>query len=281
MLLGAHVSIAGGLEKAFDRGESLGCTAIQIFSKNQMQWHANPISEPAANIFTQRYTESSIQSVLIHDSYLINLANPDKNNLEKSRLAFADEIERAELLNIPGIVFHPGSHLGAGEDAGISTIVTSLNLLLANYERYSVNLYIENTAGQGSNLGWRFEQLAAMIDGVEQKHRMGICFDTAHAFAAGYDIRTYNSFDNVIRKFDRIIGLKYLKAIHLNDSKKQLASRVDRHDNIGAGEIGKDAFKYLMNTELFDTIPKVLETPGGDTWFTNNLNLLKSMIKTQ
>ena len=279
MLLGAHVSVAGGLAKAFDRGEALGCTAIQIFSKNQMQWKAAPLQAGEIHAFRERFERSSIQSVLIHDSYLINLASPDPTNLEKSRQAFADEMRRATALGVPYLVFHPGSHMGAGETTGLDMIIESLNRMLQKCPDFSGTLLLENTAGQGTNLGWRFEHLAYIINGVERQERLGVCIDTAHAFAAGYDMRTADAVLKTLDEFSTVVGWTKLMAFHFNDSKKPLGSRVDRHNNIGHGELGVDGFRYLMNHPDLENIPKILETPGGDTWFGTNLALLRSLIQ--
>lgn len=278
MLLGAHVSIAGGVFNAPGRGEKIGCTAIQIFSKNQRQWKVKELTIDEIEKFKSELKKSTIKSVIVHDSYLINLGSPNKDMLEKSRTSFGIEMQRAEELGLPYLVFHPGS-CDVGEERGLRTIAESLNILLTHYQNFKLILLLETTAGQGSSLGYRFEQLAEIIHIVEQKDRVGICFDTAHVFAAGYDIRTKEAYELTFKAFDNILGLKSLKAFHLNDSKKELGSRVDRHEHIGKGLIGIDAFRYLLNDPRFTKNPKVLETPGTEEDFKRNLDLLKSLIK--
>jgi len=236
-LFGAHVSIAGGLEKAVERGEALGCEAIQIFSRNQRQWRSSPITEAAAEAFLQSMEKSSIQQVIVHDSYLINLAQPDREKRERSLAAFAEEMQRAGLLQASALVFHPGAHMGSGADAGIETVAAGLNRLLDRDPDGRTILAIEVTAGQGTNLGCTFEQIAGIIDRIGNKARMGICFDTAHAFAAGYDISKRKGYRETFSDFERILGMERLTLFHLNDSKTPAASRVDRHDNLGAGMI--------------------------------------------
>jgi len=279
MLLGAHVSISGCISNAPARGEKIGCNVIQIFTKNQMQWQANDLSPDRITKFKSGLKQSSIYSVLAHDSYLINLGSPDPELLKKSRIAFRKEIERAEALGIPFLVFHPGAHTGAGAEHGLETIADSLNFLFDNYQSAKIKLLLENTAGQGSNLGYRFEQLAGIMGKVNNSERLGVCFDTAHAFAAGYDLRSEDSFQRTMNELDQIIGLDKLMAFHLNDSKKGLGSRVDRHEHIGKGTLGLQAFKFIINDMRFMHLPKVLETPGNEHDFKNNLDLLKSLIE--
>ena len=278
MLLGAHVSISGGVFNAPYRGEKLGCTAIQIFTKNQMQWKAKELSKNDIEKFKTELKKSTVKSVIAHNSYLINLGSPDRDNLEKSRASFETEMQRAEALGIPFLVFHPGSYLNGNEVQGLRTIAESINILLNKYHNFKLTLLLETTAGQGSNLGYRFEQLAEIINLVDQQDRVGICFDTAHAFAAGYDIRTKEAYEKTFATFDNILGLKKLKAFHLNDSKKEIGTKVDRHEHIGKGLIGLDAFRFLLNDPRIENIPKILETPGTEEDFKRNLDLLKSLI---
>ncbi len=279
MLLGAHVSIAKGIYLAPGRGEEIGANAIQIFSKNQNQWVGKPLSPEDAEKFRQAWKESSIERVVIHDSYLINLGSADETLLRKSREAFLDEMDRAEMLGVPDLVFHPGSYRKETEEFGLNQIVASLNFVLALRPGYKVRLLLETTAGQGTNLGYTFEQLARIREGVEQKERTGICLDTAHIFAAGYDIRTRDAYDATMSQFDAILGLENLRAIHLNDSKKPLGSRVDRHENIGKGLIGLDAFRFLMTDPRLKMIPKILETPGGPEAFKEDIKTLKALAQ--
>ena len=277
-LLGAHVSIAGGVFNAIPNGERIGANAIQIFSKNQTRWVSKPLSDEDAQKFRQAWAESSIREVVIHDSYLINLGSPDPALLEKSRNAFLDEMDRAEKLGVRYLVFHPGSHMKAGEEVGLNTIADSLNRLLAARPDYQVKLLLEVTAGQGTNLGYTFEQLAYIRDRVNGKERVGICLDTAHAFAAGYELRTPEGYEETFRKFDAILGLENLFAIHLNDTNKELGSHVDRHEHIGQGLLGVETFRRLINDPRFVALPKLLETPGKEEDFKRNLDLLKSLL---
>lgn len=279
MLVGAHISIAGGLNQAPSRGREIGCTAIQIFTKNQMQWRARPLSSQEIEKFQHALINSSIQSVAAHDSYLINLGCPEENLLEKSRKAFLNEMDRAESLGIPVLIFHPGSHKNAGVDVGLKLIAKSIDFVNQMRPAYKIKLLLETTAGQGTNLGCSFEQLKWIIDSVEQPDRVGVCLDTCHIFAAGYDIRSQSSYQKTLEKFDKIIGLEKLQAIHLNDSKKGLGSRIDRHEQIGQGQIGLVGFKLIMNDPRFIDVPKILEIPGDMKKFRENLDLLKSLIE--
>lgn len=281
MLLGAHVSIAGGIENAPINGKNIGCTAIQIFTKNQMQWQSAELSTENIKSFLAELQRTDIKCVLAHNSYLINLCSPKPDVLEKSRHLFSIEIERAEALGISYLVFHPGSHLNAGERIGILRIAENINEILNKKPNQTLNLLLENTAGQGSNIGYSFEQLAEIVSLIEKQNRVGVCFDTAHAFAAGYDFRDVRSYEQTFAEFDRIIGLEKLMAFHLNDSKKELGSRVDRHEHIGEGFIGTEAFRLLLNDPRFYNIPKILETPGKISDFKRNLNLLKSLIQNE
>ncbi len=274
--LGAHVSISGGVENSISRGVELGCEAVQIFSKNQRQWKSAPLSEKSIREFRENIEKSPLKQVVIHDSYLINLAHPDRESRQKSIDSFIDEMIRADQLNIPYLVFHPGSHLKSGEEAGIGLIADSLNRAIDKQHNGSVMLLVETTAGQGDNLGYRFEQIAEIISNVENKKRMGVCFDTAHAFEAGYDIRTEQSYKKTFEEFDRIIGLERLRVFHLNDSKTEIGSHVDRHENIGKGLMGEEPFRMLVNDKRFSNHAMILETPGGDEMYKVNLSLLKS-----
>ena len=276
--LGAHVSIAGGLYNAIANGEKIGANAIQIFSKNQTRWLTKPLLQQDAIKFQQAWKNSSIKEIVIHDSYLINLGSPDSTILNKSRDAFLDEIERADMLGIRFLVFHPGSHINSGEKTGIKTIADSLNLIINKHPDYQLRLLLEATAGQGTNLGYKFEQLAEIINRVEDKTKVGVCLDTAHIFAAGYDLRTPETYDKTISEFDSIVGLDNLFCFHINDSKKEFNSHVDRHEQIGEGFLGIEPFRRLLNDPRLTEIPKLLETPGDETDFKRNLDLLKSLI---
>ena len=278
-LIGAHVSISGGLDKAPPRGQEIGCTAIQIFTKNQMQWKARSLSNHDIERFKKSLSNSTIRSVVAHDSYLINLASPDRTLLEKSRLAFLDEMDRAEKLGICCLIFHPGAHKGSGEHSGLKLIADSINDVQNQRPDYNLKLLLETTAGQGTNLGYSFKQLKQIIDMIANPDRIGVCLDTCHIFAAGYDIRTESSYTKTFDRFDRVIGLEKLQAIHLNDSKRELDSRVDRHEQIGQGHIGLQGFRLIMNDPRLTNIPKILEIPGDEKMFLENLELLKSLAE--
>lgn len=275
------MSIAGGVYNAFDHGESFKCTTIQIFTKSSNQWRAKPLSDDDITAFKRRQVETGISPVMAHDSYLINLGSNDKALLRKSREAFLVEIERCELLEIPYLVMHPGSHTGAGEESGLETITDSLSWLHQKSPGAKVMTCLETTAGQGTNLGYRFEQIAEMIERTDSPERLGVCLDTCHIFAAGYDIRTEKAYRKTVREFDSIIGLERLKVIHFNDCKRELGSRVDRHAHIGEGQIGVEGFGLFMNDRRFAKIPKILETPKGDDGMADdrNLSLLRSLVK--
>lgn len=278
MLLGAHVSIAGGIFNAPIRGKELGCSAIQIFTKNQRQWKHSPLTEVQVEQYKDELTKSGIESVIVHDSYLINLCSPDKNNLHKSRESFILELDRCQALGIAGLVFHPGAHKDLGEKQGLSLIAESINIGLEKFLEIDTKLLLETTAGQGTSLGHSFEQLGQIIQKIEAKDKVGVCIDTCHIFTAGYDIRTQESYQATFEIFDKIIGLNRLGALHLNDSKKELGSRVDRHERIGQGNIGLEAFRLIMNDKRFQNVPKILEIPGGDDCYKQDIALLKSLV---
>lgn len=258
--MGAHMSIAGGVSKAFARGEALGCTAIQIFTKNASQWNAPSLTEEEVNEFKAECLRAGML-VVAHDAYLINLASPDTNLLAKSRAAFLEEMERAEALAIPYLVMHPGAHTGAGEETGLRVMVESYNYLLNETAGFQVGIAIENTAGQGTVLGYSLEHLSRMLAEVIAPERMAVCLDTCHAFAAGYDLRLPSGYETFIERFDSLIGLDRLKVIHVNDCKRELGRRVDRHEHIGKGMIGLECFRMIMNDRRFRGVPKLLETP--------------------
>jgi len=262
LLAGAHMSIAGGMHKAFERGRQVGCKTIQIFLKNSNQWKAKPLTEEARILFQKAQKESGISPVLAHDSYLINLASPDRFLYKKSVNAFVEELKRANSLGVPYLVLHPGAHMGAGIKAGVARVAKALTHALQLVEPPAVIL-VENTAGQGSSLGCRFEQLAAILEQIGNWDRVGFCLDTCHAFAAGYDLRTEDGYGETMREFDRLIGIGKILAFHVNDSRKDLGCRVDRHCHIGKGFLGLHAFRLLVNDARFAAIPKILETPKG------------------
>lgn len=265
--VGAHVSAAGGVENAPLNASAIGATAFALFTKNQRQWSAKPLSEKNIEKFNQYCRDKGYDKkhILPHDSYLINLGHPEKAGLEKSRNAFLDEMQRCEKLGIPALNFHPGSHLKKiSEEKCLDRIAESVNIGLDKTS--GVTAVVENTAGQGTNMGFSFEHLKYIIDQVADKSRIGVCYDTCHGFVAGYDIRTKEAFEKTFKDFEAIIGFDYLRGLHLNDCKKDLGSRVDRHDKIGEGTIGKEGFQWVMNDSRFDEIPMILETPDKDTW---------------
>jgi len=280
MLLGAHMSISGGFHLAIERGKELGCTTIQIFTKNANQWKAKPITAEQVDEFKNTQKAFKIWPIVAHDSYLINLGSPKVEALEKSREAFLVEMERAELLGLPYLVMHPGSHLGSGEDTALETIAESINILHENTAGYKMKILLETTAGQGTNVGYRFEHLAKIIDLVNESDRLGVCYDTCHTFTAGYDIRTKKAYEKTFAEFDHIIGLERLLVFHINDSRKGLGSNVDRHWHIGEGEIGLEAFRLLLNDPRFSQLPFILETPKDkeEEWDKKNLSILKKLI---
>lgn len=265
--IGAHVSASGGVENAPLNAHLIGAKAFALFTKNQRQWNAKPLSEESIALFKERCKEYGYlpKHILPHDSYLINLGHPDEEALQKSRNAFLDEMQRCEQLGLDRLNFHPGSNLNAisVEDC-LSRIADSVNRTLEKTS--GVAAVIENTAGQGSNLGYKFEHLAYIIDKVEDKSRVGVCIDTAHALAAGYEFRTEDSFKKTFEEFERIVGFKYLMGMHLNDSKKEVGTHVDRHDSLGKGVMGMSAFSFIMHDERFDDIPLILETPDDSLW---------------
>ena len=265
--IGAHVSAAGGLANAAIRAAEIEATAFALFTKNQRQWRAAPLTPEVIDDFKaacEKYHYTTAQ-ILPHDSYLINLGHPVEEALEKSREAFIDELTRCQQLGLTLLNFHPGSHLlQIDEDKCLARIAESINIALAQTE--GVTAVIENTAGQGSNLGFKFEHLAAIIDGVEDKSRVGVCIDTCHAFAAGYDLRTPEACAETFAEFERTVGFNYLRGMHLNDAKSEFGSHVDRHHSLGEGNIGHDAFRFIMQDNRFDGIPLILETINPDIW---------------
>ncbi len=280
-LLGAHTSTSGGVSKAIERAEKLHFTAIQIFTKNNNRWFAKPLEENEIEKFKKLWESSDIKYIVSHDSYLINLCASNPELLEKSRKAFVDELQRCETLGIPYLNFHPGSHTGRGEEDGLKVIAESINIAHEKTEGFKVSSMLELTAGQGTALGYKFEHIAKIIEMVEEKSRMSVCIDTAHIFAAGYDIRSKETYQKTIKEFDEIIGLEKLKCFHINDSKKELSSRVDRHEHIGKGFIGTEGFANIMNDKRLEAIPKILETPKGKEQLEDleNLEVLKSLIE--
>lgn len=277
--IGAHVSASGGVENAPVNAQNIGATAFAFFTKNQRQWVSPPLTEKSiekfrANCDKYGFTDSQI---LPHDSYLINLGSPDEEGLAKSRSAFTDEMTRCEQLSLRYLNFHPGAHLNKiSEGECLKIIAESVNIAISKTK--NVVAIIENTAGQGSNVGYRFEHLAGIIELIDDKSRVGICIDTCHAYAGGYDLHTREGYDKTFEDFERIVGFKYLCGMHLNDAKKGLGSRVDRHDSLGAGLLGVDTFRWIMQDSRFDNIPLILETPDETLW-AQEIEMLKNFAK--
>jgi len=281
--LGAHMSIGGGIWRALERGKALGCDTIQIFTKNARSWRAKPLKGEEIEEFLKVKEATGIDPVVAHDTYLINLASPKEEVYSKSIEALWEELERASALRVPYLVMHPGAHLGSGEEEGLYRIARAINLIHQRGPDLGVMILLETTAGQESSLGWSFGQLARVIEMLEEDHRVGICFDTCHAFAAGYDLSSEEGYRRTFEELDEVLGLERLKVIHLNDSKAPCGSRIDRHEHIGRGEIGLEAFERLLNDERFATLPFIIETPKGQTsegedWDRVNLSTLRSLL---
>jgi deoxyribonuclease-4 len=262
--LGAHQSIAGGYYLAVERAAEVGCECVQLFTKNNNQWRAKEITADDVSKFRAALKQHKIEHTLSHDSYLINLAAPDEVLWRKSVEAFAVELQRAEQLGIPYVVMHPGAFTTSSEEAGLKRIIESLDEIHQKIGKLKVCTLLENTAGQGSALGRQFEHLATILDGVAEPKRVGVCIDTCHLLAAGYPLSTQEDYETTIGKLDKIVGVKKVKAFHLNDSKKELGSRVDRHEHIGQGKIGLNGFRFLLNDPRFAKVPMYLETPKED-----------------
>jgi deoxyribonuclease IV len=282
-LLGAHMSIAGGVGNALLAGKRVNCDAVQIFTKSSRQWASRPYTREEIAQFEINRKETGIATVIAHDSYLLNLGSPDPALRSRSIAAFIDEFERCELLAVSNLIAHPGAHVDAGEAEGIKTIAKSLDEVHKACPGYKAKITLEITAGQGSNLGYRFHQIGSIMDAIHESDRLRVCFDTQHAFAAGYDLRTREGYERTFSEFDEAIGLDRLAAFHLNDSKKEFNSRVDRHEHIGKGFIGVAGFALLMNDQRFWGLPMCLETPKGPDLNEDreNLALLRSLMKAQ
>lgn len=281
-LVGAHMSIAGGLHTAVERALRAGCTALQMFVKNNNQWQGKPMTDEDVSTYKAALSNANLGPVVVHDTYLINLCAVDSEILRKSRAALQDELERCERLGIPYLNLHPGSHMGAGEEVGIARIAESLDAVHEATRGFRVKSVLETTAGQGSAIGYRFEHLRDIIGRVHDTDRMAVCVDTCHIFAAGYDIVSEEGYQRTFQEFDDTIGLERLVAFHVNDSKKGLGSRVDRHEHIGKGAIGLEGFRHLMNDPRFDQVPKLLETPKSEDLHEDieNLSVLRGLVRT-
>lgn len=281
LLLGAHMSISGGYEKAIERAESIGCTVMQIFTKSNRQWYAKKIDPEQADLFCATSERSSIATIITHATYLINIGSSSSEMREKSIKGLIDELERCDILKIPYLVLHPGSFTDSNIESCLSNIIESLDAVFSQYNSKTMIL-LEIMAGQGSTTCYTFEQLAHILKNSSHKKKLGICFDTCHAFAAGYDFRDMSSYAAMWKKFNAVIGLEHLKAIHLNDSKKELGSKVDRHEEIGQGQIGLEAFRLIMNDPALFDIPKILETPYDDLPdYAKNMAILKGLISQE
>ncbi|HZL90683.1 MAG TPA: deoxyribonuclease IV [Pirellulaceae bacterium] len=283
-LLGAHMSIAGGYYRAVDEAHTAGCDCVQLFTKNNNQWRAKPISEDDIAQFRDKLIARNIAHPLSHACYLINLASANRLLWQKSVDAMVIELERAEQLGIPYVVVHPGAAVEATEAAAIKNVVRAIDEIHRRTGKLAAMPLLENTAGQGSCLGWQFAQLAAILDGVKQPQRVGVCFDTCHAFAAGYSLGEREAYQATWREFDSTVGIERLKAIHLNDSKRELGARVDRHEHIGRGKIGTESFRLLLSDARFCSLPMYLETPKGEhegeTWDVINLRVLRGLVSS-
>lgn len=278
MVLGAHVSTAGGIHNSIKNGDELKCDAIQIFLANPNRWVSKPPTEDVIEMFSEAWRDSPIQDVIVHDIHLSNLASPKKDVLEKSRLQFKGMMELAQVTGVRHIVTHLGAHLGEGEKFGLKQLCDSFELLFDTADAPDVEILLETTAGQGTNLGYRFEHLRDVIGMSKHSDRFGVCLDTCHVFAAGYDLRTESDCNSTFEKFDQIIGLERLKAFHINDAKSEYESRVDRHEHIGEGNIGTTAFKYILNDCRFAKIPLIIETPKMNTMHGKNLTTLRGLV---
>lgn len=278
------MSIAGGVSRALDRGEELGLDTIQIFTKNANQWTGRPISDEEQDRFKRRKEETGIDPVIAHDSYLINLASPDREMFQRSLDAFEDELLRCHCLEVPWLVMHPGAHLKTGEARAIVQIGKAIKVALLEQNETEVGVLLETTAGQGTQIGYRFEHLRDIMREIDLPERVGVCLDTCHIFAAGYDIRSREAYERTMDEFDKIVGLEFLQVIHVNDSKRELGSHVDRHEHIGRGQIGEEAFSFFLNDARLWDLPFILETPktAPDTQVpmdTVNVELLRKMLR--
>ena len=281
ILLGAHFSVAGGLHRAFYAATAYGCTAMQIFTKNASTWKERLVTGEEIALFQAARTETGITQVAAHTSYLINLASPDSKKHQMSCSALEQELLRSASLGLDYVVLHPGAHMGSGEKSGLKRISESIRSIFSETDRVKCRLLLETTAGQGTSLGHTFEQLAEILERVDESYRLGICLDTSHIFAAGYAIGNNRGYRKTMTAFDRIIGLDHLYLIHLNDSKKEFGTRVDRHENIGHGHIGITAFECIMNDDRLSPVPKIIETPkivGGKDWDRINLEKLRELV---
>jgi len=283
MWLGAHLGIAGGLAEAVREGKKIGCESLQIFSKSPQMWSGPAIAPEAAEAFREAVRVEGIRATAVHHGYLANLANPKPFLRNRSRAAFVDELQRAELLGVDALIFHPGAHVGSGVEAGLATLADSLRFILEKAPEGRVRILLENAAGQGTTLGSRFEELASVLAQVNRPDRFGVALDTCHLFAAGFDFRTDSGYGEVMDSVDRVLGRGTVRAFHLNDAKEELGSHLDRHENIGKGEIGLDGFRHLVNDPRWAETPGYLETPiddNGYARYASDLRTLRSLLVT-
>jgi len=280
VLLGSHMSVSGGVHTAFERGTRIGCTTMQVFVKNANQWEGKPLTGEDIESYKRAQAKARIDPVVAHAAYLINLAAVSPTTLRRSRLALEDELRRCEQLGISGLIVHPGAHMGSGEVEGIRRIAESVNTVHSKTPGFRTRTVLETTAGQGTTLGYRFEQLASIIDRVHQKSRMAVCLDTCHLFAAGYPIHTEQGWEETMRELEETVGMDRVVAVHVNDSRRELASRVDRHEHIGKGKIGFTGFRLLMNEPRLAALPKILETEKSEDMHEDveNMTLLRSLL---
>ncbi len=283
MPLGSHMSIAGGVFNAVRHGASAGCDVVQIFTRQPNQWRAKPLTDEEVSLFLSEQKETGVTAACAHNSYLINLASPNDDLWEKSYASMKEEYERCDTLKLPNIVMHPGSHVGSGEEAGLKRIGRALNRLLSELPNIKTVVCLEITAGQGTNLGYKFEHLAAVIDMVEDKNRIGVCLDSCHMFGAGYAMQTEKEYKATMKNFNNLIGYKYLNVFHLNDSIRPFGQRKDRHEHIGKGMMGIEPFRFIMNDSRLRRVPMILETSKGSDYKEDieNMKTLRSLIKVK
>ena len=283
MPLGSHMSIAGGVYNAIRHGVSAGCEVVQIFTKQPNQWRAKPLTDEEISLFLSEQKETGVKAACAHNSYLINLASPNDDLWEKSYASMKEEYQRCDTLKLPNIVMHPGSHVGSGEEAGLKRIGRALNRLFSELPDIKTVVCLEITAGQGTNLGYRFEHLAKIIDMVEDKNRIGVCLDSCHMFGAGYALQTEKEYKATMKDYNNLIGYKYLKVYHLNDSLRPFGQRKDRHEHIGQGMMGIEPFRFIMNDSRLRRVPMILETPKGPDSKEDieNMKTLRSLIEVK
>lgn len=280
MIIGGHMSIGGGFNDAPRRARDIGLDAMQVFTKNQRQWIAKPLNPEDVKLYIENMKKFNIKITVAHASYLVNLAAPEQEKFEKSIESMVHELQRCDSLEIPYLIFHPGAHMGEGEKNGLKKIVDGIDKIIEKSDSCKAKITIETTAGQGTNLGYKFEQIGFILDNVSDKSKVRVCLDTCHIFAAGYELRSKDGYDKTMDEFSNQIGFENLVAVHLNDSEKGLGSRVDRHAQIGKGYIGINGFKNLLKDKRFTDMPFILETPGGEALYLEDLNVIKSILES-